>query len=100
MRVELFANSSAWHTASSPILRPVLFVYTVSLMPPDSTKPRLHMRGARSHRQGRFESVAREAFDDGWTPDERPETELKTEVTIERARSIVSHNPPPPVGLC
>ena len=43
------------------------------------------MRGARSFLQGRFESAAREPFDDGWTPDERPQSELKTEVTIERA---------------
>jgi len=57
------------------------------------------MRGARSHLRGRFESVAREAFDDGWTPEERPQTELKTEVTIERARSIVSHNDSPDVGF-
>ena len=57
------------------------------------------MRGARSFLQGRFESAAREAFDDGWTPDERPQTELKTEVTIERARSIVSHNDSPDVGF-
>ena len=49
--------------------------------------------------QGRFESVAREAFDDGWTPEERAATELKTSVTIERARSIVSHNDSPDVGF-
>jgi DNA repair photolyase len=57
------------------------------------------MRGARSFVQGRFESVAREAFDDGWTPEEKPASELKTEVTIERARSIVSHNDSPDVGF-
>jgi DNA repair photolyase len=57
------------------------------------------MRGARSFMQGRFESVAREAFDDGWTPEEKPASELKTEVTIERARSIVSHNDSPDVGF-
>src|SRR3954463_2932752 len=99
MRVELFANSSAWHAASSAILRPLLFVYTVSAMSTDSTKPRLHLRGARSFLQGRFESVAREAFDDGWSPEERPEAELKTEVAIERSRSIVSHNRSPDVGF-
>ena len=49
--------------------------------------------------QGRFESAAREAFDDGWTPDEPPASELKTEITIERARSIVSHNDSPDVGF-
>ena len=37
-----------------------------------------HLRGARSFMQGRFESVAREAFDDGWTPEEQAATELKT----------------------
>jgi DNA repair photolyase len=57
------------------------------------------MRGARSFIQGRFESVAREAFDDGWTPEEKPPSELKTEVAIERARSIVSHNDSPDVGF-
>jgi len=57
------------------------------------------MQGARSFVQGRFESVAREAFDDGWTPDDQPATELKTEVAIERARSIVSHNDSPDVGF-
>ena len=49
--------------------------------------------------QGRFESVAREAFDDGWTPEEPDQRELKTQVTIERARAIVSHNDSPDVGF-
>src|SRR3954470_18532207 len=57
------------------------------------------LRGARSFLQGRFESVARENFDDGWTPEEREPVELKTSVTIERARSIVSHNDSPDVGF-
>ena len=41
-----------------------------------------YLRGARSFVQGRFESVAREVFDDGWTPDEPDTRELKTFVTI------------------
>jgi hypothetical protein len=49
--------------------------------------------------QGRFESAAREAFDDGWTPDEPDTRELKTSVTIERARSIISRNDSPDVGF-
>ena len=57
------------------------------------------MRGARSFMQGRFETVAREAFDDGWTPDEKDERPLETLVTIERARSILSHNDSPDVGF-
>src|SRR4026208_245549 len=99
MSVELLAKSSAWHAASTPMLRLVLSGYTVSAMSSDSTKPRLHMRGARSFVQGRFESVAREAFDDGWTAEEPDDRELKTQVTIERARSIVSHNDSPDVGF-
>ena len=39
--------------------------------------------------QGRFETAAREAFDDGWTPEEADNRELKTTVAIERARSII-----------
>jgi DNA repair photolyase len=58
-----------------------------------------YLRGARSFVQGRFETVAREVFDDGWTPEERDQRELKTSVTIERARSIVSHNDSPDVGF-
>src|ERR1700730_9595854 len=59
----------------------------------------LHMRGARSFKQGRFETVARESFDDGWTAEEKEAHELKTTVTIERARSILSHNDSPDVGF-
>jgi DNA repair photolyase len=59
----------------------------------------LHLRGARSFMQGRFETAAREPFDDGWTPEEQKAVELKTSVTIERARSIVSHNDSPDVGF-
>ncbi len=52
-------------------------------------------RGALSRMQGRFESVAREAFDDGWgAGDETPGT-LQTTVTEERARSIIQRNDSP-----
>ena len=49
--------------------------------------------------QGRFESVAREAFDDGWTPEEEDKRVLKTTVTLERARSIISRNDSPDIGF-
>jgi DNA repair photolyase len=58
-----------------------------------------YLRGARSFVQGRFETVAREAFDDGWTPEEADGRELKTAVAIESARSIISHNESPDVGF-
>src|SRR5437763_1636667 len=57
------------------------------------------MRGARSFMQGRFETVAREVFDDGWTPEEKDERPLETTVTEERARSIISSNDSPDVGF-
>ena len=49
--------------------------------------------------QGRFETALREPFDDGWTPEERDERPLETQVTEERARSIISHNDSPDVGF-
>ena len=64
----------------------------------DKDDPR-YLRGARSFVQGRFESVVREAFDDGWTPEEPDTRELKTSVTIERARTIISRNDSPDVGF-
>src|SRR3954471_21772404 len=68
-------------------------------MAKDGESETLHMRGARSFMQGRFETVARESFDDGWTPDEKDDRPLETQVTIERARSIISHNDSPDVGF-
>ncbi|MEX2520652.1 MAG: PA0069 family radical SAM protein [Paracoccaceae bacterium] len=44
-------------------------------------------RGAVSNRAGRFDKT-REAVDDGWEQEELPP--LKTEITIDRARSIIS----------
>ena len=46
---------------------------------------------------GRFETVERESFDDGWTPDDPPVSPVETQVTIERARSIISRNDSPDV---
>jgi DNA repair photolyase len=57
------------------------------------------MRGAQSFVAGRFETVQREAFDDGWTPEEPDRRELQTQVAIERARSIISRNDSPDVGF-
>ena len=64
----------------------------------DKEDPR-YLRGARSFVLGRFESVAREAFDDGWTPEEPDTRKLKTSVTLERARSIISRNDSPDIGF-
>jgi DNA repair photolyase len=55
------------------------------------------LRGARSQIQGRFESEARSPYDDGWTHDDEAAPELKTTVTEERARSIISRNESPDI---
>ena len=53
-------------------------------------------RGAATNASGRFETLAREAFDDGWTREEAPEP-LKTEVTWERPKTIITRNDSPDV---
>ncbi|MCP5145773.1 MAG: PA0069 family radical SAM protein [Gammaproteobacteria bacterium] len=54
-------------------------------------------RGASGNPSPRFIEVDREAFDDGWTPDEAAETPLKTYVAFEQARSILSRNNSPDI---
>src|ERR1700760_545108 len=56
-------------------------------------------RGAASNREGRFESQRSEVFDDGWTPDDEPAAPIKTDVTHERARHIISTNDSPDIGF-
>jgi len=66
-----------------------------SFLPPQAHKG----RGAASNPEGRFESIRHHAEDDGWqsllldeaTP--RP----RTEVTEERARSVITHNDSPDI---
>lgn len=54
-------------------------------------------RGALSQVPGRFESLGREAFDDGWTREDEPLAPLQATVTIERARSIIARNDSPDI---
>ena len=55
-------------------------------------------RGSGINPEGRFETVEREAFDDGWnTPEEGDAPPLKTQVTVERAKSIISRNQSPDI---
>ncbi|MBP6876921.1 MAG: PA0069 family radical SAM protein [Phenylobacterium sp.] len=56
-------------------------------------------RGARSNASGRFESQAREAFDDGWTLEDAEPQQLKTTLSPEKARTIISKNDSPDVGF-
>ena len=54
-------------------------------------------RGAPSNATGRFETLRREAFDDGWEDDAA--TPLRTEVTIERPKTIIARNESPDIGF-
>lgn len=56
-------------------------------------------RGARSNASGRYESLKGEDFDDGWTGDDEPAAPLRTTLTPERARKIITRNDSPDVGF-
>jgi DNA repair photolyase len=58
---------------------------------------RIKGRGAASNPEGRFETVAREAVDDGWDRKPEPEPHPATQVTEERARGIISRNDSPDI---
>ena len=51
-------------------------------------------RGALTNSVSRYDSVTRHAVDDGWDMDEALPT-LRTEVSIERPRSVISYNRSP-----
>ncbi|HEX5093834.1 MAG TPA: PA0069 family radical SAM protein, partial [Burkholderiales bacterium] len=55
------------------------------------------LRGALSQNPGRFETVERAPFDDGWLREEDELPPLATTVTVERARSIIARNDSPDV---
>ena len=56
-------------------------------------------RGAQTNATGRFESLTHEAFDDGWTEADAQPPKLKTVLSIDRARTIISRNESPDIGF-
>ena len=56
-------------------------------------------RGSRSNRSGRYEPVAHENFDDGWSEADEAAPPLKTTLTPERAKTIITRNDSPDVGF-
>jgi DNA repair photolyase len=54
-------------------------------------------RGAASNASGRYESLTREAFDDGWEADDDTPAPLRTTLTAEAARAIISRNDSPDI---
>lgn len=57
-----------------------------------------HGRGAITNASGRYEAAAREVFDDGWTTEDEPRP-LRTELTAERAKTILTRNDSPDIGF-
>jgi hypothetical protein len=55
-------------------------------------------RGAQSNASGRFESLARTCFDDGWQSFEEL-APFKTTVTIDATRKIITRNDSPDIGF-
>ena len=56
-------------------------------------------RGAVSNASGRYEAFSREAFDDGWTEEDPEPRPLRTELSAERARRIITRNDSPDIGF-
>ena len=56
-------------------------------------------RGARTNASGRFEPVVHEDFDDGWTAEDEAPAPLRTTLTPEHARTIITKNTSPDVGF-
>jgi DNA repair photolyase len=66
--------------------------------PDDLTRPtRIKGRGAGSNREGRFEALAKTIEDDGWYREEEGRPRPPTQVSFERARSIISRNESPDI---
>ena len=64
--------------------------------PTDLNRPqRIKGRGAASNREGRFEALAKSIEDDGWHRDDEGVHRPATQVRVEQARSILSHNESP-----
>lgn len=66
----------------------------MAALPPSPTG-----RGARSNASGRYESLVREAFDDGWTEADAKPAPLRTSLTAERARTIIARNDSPDINF-
>src|ERR1700761_8287601 len=56
-------------------------------------------RGAQSNRSGRFESLQREDFDDGWSEGDEQPPRLDDSLTALKSRKIISRNDSPDIGF-
>ena len=66
--------------------------------PPGPAAPK--GRGAKSNASGRFEAFTKHGFDDGWDElDDDAPPQLQTELQVEKARKIITHNDSPDIGF-
>jgi DNA repair photolyase len=56
-------------------------------------------RGAQSNASGRYETLSHETFDDGWTQEDIAPAPLRTSITAENARTIITRNDSPDVSF-
>lgn len=56
-------------------------------------------RGARSNPDNRFESATRELVDDGWGNLDAAPPPLRTTLTVDSSRTVISYNQSPDVGF-
>ncbi|MCI0654821.1 MAG: PA0069 family radical SAM protein [Methylococcaceae bacterium] len=56
-------------------------------------------RGALSNSTGRYESLIHEAFDDGWGSADEPLEALRTTLSVDSARRVITYNRSPDVGF-
>lgn len=56
-------------------------------------------RGARSNASSRFDALAREAFDDGWSASDAEPPKLTTTVLPMRSKTVIARNTSPDVGF-
>ena len=56
-------------------------------------------RGAVSNPTGRYEALQAEAFDDGWRTEDPSPEQIRTSITLETPRKIITRNDSPDIGF-
>jgi DNA repair photolyase len=65
-------------------------------MSKDLTQP-LKGRGALGNPDNRFETISRELLDDGWDNLEQPPEPIRTTLTVDSAKTVISYNKSPDI---
>lgn len=73
----------------------------ITLLDVDDARERFHHRGrgAVSNQVGRYEVETKEVFDDGWDTIEDEAPPLRTKLTAEKARTIITYNKSPDISF-